>query len=285
MAKKVRAEGHHIVHSFFNKRGLKAESTNLSTERNTSTPQKMIDIQANKEQQLCLLQGKHPVATTPNSTDKAVAQVTNDYPIIQQRTTAPSYKQNLPFNNQKYVDVLHTDQLGEGKYAGETNIASGSSMTRISREYEKLDRRTMEPRHETSVDSPRDDLRKRKDVSICLIGNRMSREYQQLDRRTMEYRQERFGGLPTGYMGQNNNHNQQRETLEPKDVAPTDHSEMWVRHTCTSDAQASRNVEKQELDRVTTLHAGKNVLTPGYGDTSPGLESNGKNAMVHRECI
>ena len=139
---------------------------------------------------------------------QVIRPIQEDASIPQQNASAaPSDKPKCAFNRNKYNDILPNDPFGNDKYERETYIEKGSSMKRISREYQKLDRSTMEHKHGQFDHLPADHMgnsRNPSDVYHAMGSSAekgVSQGYQRLDRRTMESRHETSDDLHADHFG------------------------------------------------------------------------------------
>ena len=138
-----------------------------------------------------------------NVSAKTFRTRSNDRVVVARESKiVQSDKQKCTPNPNKYINILPKDSFGNGVDEGGTTI---DLKMEISREYQQLDRSTMEPMRESGA-GPARLVNSRYTIETYVDTGRaeerrMSREYQQLDRSTMESRNERSDAVHTDHFG------------------------------------------------------------------------------------
>ena len=241
------------LHSINAEGELKLTQT-VPSAQDASTPQNVADLHANKSLQLGTFPRQHPTAREPKRIDQAVALPTSNDPTVCGGSIAQLDMQKCPISTDMYIDVLSNDQFGCDNDETETNINKENSMKRISCGYQKLDRRTMEPKHNRLDDFPIDRLGYDTGVLVTSEAHHarrsskeksISREYQKLDKRTMESKHDTSHDITTADMSIDKDANETYHTWRSaaekgvsKEYQKLDRRTMEPRHE-TSDALAS----------------------------------------------
>ena len=173
----------------------KAKQAILQTQQDASTPQQMTDLRVNKI--LCLSPRQNRITNATQHMNKGVVLPTIYNPTVYERNVVQIDEPKCALDTNKYIDVLSDDPFGSGK---DENI--GNSMKRISLEYQKLDRRTMEHKHDRFDHLPTGHFGNDRDPSKGSSTEKgVSQGYEKLDRRTMEPKHGTSDNLPIDHMG------------------------------------------------------------------------------------